>query len=136
MSNLSKHLIRFNSKKGQVLDTTVKVDFQVGIPNRIELDTPSILPSITRFMALSLKYNELLDNGYSVRDIAVYEGVDKSYILRIVKMVYLSPKIQEMILLLPRSTKYRSYMSAKKCLKLVEIVGFGEQEKVFEKSCE
>jgi len=82
-------------------------------------------------MALSLKYNALLDNGYSIKDIAKFEGVDKSYILRIVKMVYLSPKIQEMILLLPRSNKYRSYMSAKNLLKLVEIVGFGEQERVF-----
>ena len=78
------------------MDTSVKVDFQVGIPNRIELDKPSILPSITRFMALSLKYNDL---GHSIRDIAEYEGVDKSYILRIVKMVYLSPKIQEKIAL-------------------------------------
>ncbi len=113
------------------MDTTVKVDFQVGIPNRIKQDKPSILPSITRFMSLSLKYNDLLDNGYSIRDIAEFEGVDKSYILRIVKMVYLSPKIQESILLLPRTSKYRSYISAKKVLKLVEIVGFGEQERVF-----
>ncbi|MBT5068754.1 MAG: hypothetical protein HOM59_01795 [Candidatus Marinimicrobia bacterium] len=50
-------------------------------------------------MALSLKYNDLLDIGHSIRDIAEYEGVDKSYILRIVKMVYLSPKIQEKIAL-------------------------------------
>ena len=114
------------------MDTTVKVDFQVGIPNRIRQDKPSILPGITRFMALSLKYNDLLDNGYSIRDIAEFEGVDKSYILRIVKMVYLSPKIQEAILLLPRTSKYRSYTSAKKVLKLVEIVGFGEQERVFD----
>jgi len=113
------------------MDTTVKVDFQVGIPNRIELDTPSILPSITRFMALSLKYNDLLDKGYSIKDIAVFEGVDESYILRIVKLVFFSPKIQETILLLPRTNKYRSYMSAKKLLKLVEVVGFGEQERVF-----
>ncbi|MBT6797683.1 MAG: hypothetical protein HOA19_07230, partial [Candidatus Marinimicrobia bacterium] len=121
----------FNSKKGQVLDTTVKVDFQVGIPNRIRQDKQSILPSITRFMALSLKYNDLLDNGYSIRNIADFEGVDKSYILRIVKLIFLSPKIQEKILLLPRSSKYRSYMSAKKLLKLAEILGFGEQEGVF-----
>ena len=114
------------------MDTTVKVDFQVGIPSRIRQDKPSILPSITRFMALFLKYNDLLDNGYSIRDIAEYEGVDKSYILRIVKMVYLSPKIQEKILLLPRSNKYRSYTSAKELLKLVEIVEFGEQESVFD----
>ena len=113
-----------------VMDTTVNVNFQVGIPNRIELDKPSILPSITRFTALSLKYNELLDNGYSIRNIAEFEGVDESYILRIVKMVYLSPKIQEAILLLPRSNKYRFYMSAKKLLKLVAIGGFGEQEGV------
>jgi len=114
-----------------VMDTTVKVDFQVGIPNSIRQDTPSILPSITRFMALSLKYNDLLDIGYSIRNIAEFEGVDKSYILRIVKLVYLSPKIQETILLLPRTNKYRSYISAKKCLKLVENMGFGEQERVF-----
>ncbi|NQV37204.1 MAG: hypothetical protein HQ509_04250 [Candidatus Marinimicrobia bacterium] len=113
------------------MDTTVKVDFQVGIPNSIRQDTPSILPSITRFMALSLKYNDLLDIGYSIRNIAEFEGVDKSYILRIVKLVYLSPKIQETILLLPRTNKYRSYISAKKCLKLVENMGFGEQERVF-----
>ncbi len=113
------------------MDTTVKVDFQVGIPNRTLLDKPSILPGITRFMALSLKYNELLDKGYCIKDIAEFEGVDKSYILRIVKMVFLSPNIQEKILLLPRSNKYRSYTSAKKVLKLVEIVEFGEQERVF-----
>jgi len=47
-------------------------------------------------------------------------------------MVFLSPKIQEMILLLPRTTKYHSYMSAKKMLKLAEIVDFGEQERVFD----
>ena len=82
-------------------------------------------------MALSLKYNDLLDNGYSIRNIAEIEGVDKSYILRIVKLVYLSPKIQEAILLLHRSLKYQSYMSAKELLKMAEIVGFGEQEGVF-----
>lgn len=113
------------------MNTTVKVDFQVGIPNRIRQDKPSILPSITRFMALSLKYNDLLDNGYSIKDIAEFEGVDESYILRIVKMVYLSPKIQETILLLHRSLKYQSYMSAKDLLKLAEIVDFREQERVF-----
>ena len=105
--------------------------FKVGRPNSTKQDTPSILPSITRFMALSLKYNDLLDNGYSIRNIADFEGVDKSYILRIVKLIFLSPKIQEKILLLPRSSKYRSYMSAKKLLKLAEILGFGEQEGVF-----
>ena len=76
----------------------------------------------------------LLDNGYSIRDMAEFEGVDKSYLLRIVKMEYLSPKIQEKILLLPRTTKYWSYISAKKLLKLVEVVGFGEQERVFQKN--
>ena len=105
--------------------------FKVGRPNSTKQDTPSILPSITRFMALSLKYNDLLDIGHSIRDIAEYEGVDKSYILRIVKIAFLSPKIQEKILLLPRSLKYQSYMSAKELLKMAEIVGFGEQEGVF-----
>ena len=62
-----------------------------------------------------------------------FEGMDKSYILRIIKMVYLSPKIQEKILLLPRSNKHRSYISAKDLLKMAEIVGFGEQEGVLEK---
>jgi hypothetical protein len=60
-----------------------------------------------------------------------FEGMDKSYILRIVKLIFLSPKIQEKILLLPRSLKYQSYMSAKELLKMAEIVGFGEQEGVF-----
>ena len=114
------------------MDTTLKVDFQVGIPNRTRLDKPSILPSITRFMALSLKYNDLYDKGYCIKDIAEFEGVDKSYILRIVKMVYLSPNIQEAILLLPRSTKHRSYTSAKELLKLVEVVDLKEQEGVFD----
>ena len=115
-----------------VMEQAFKINFQVGIPNRIELDKPSILPSITRFMALSLKYNELLDDGYSIRDMAEFEGVDESYILRIVKMVYLSPRIQETILLLPCSNKHQSYISAKALLKLVEIVGFGKQERVFD----
>jgi len=116
-----------------VMEQAFKINFQVGSPNRIELDKPSILTSITRFMALSLKYNELLDDGHSIRDIAEFEGVDESYILRIIKMVYLSPKIQEKILLLPRSNKHRSYISAKDLLKMAEIVGFGEQEGVLEK---
>jgi hypothetical protein len=114
-----------------VMEQAFKINFQVGSPNRIELDKPSILTSITRFMALSLKYNDLLDIGYSIRDIAEFEGVDESYILRIVKMVYLSPKIQEKILLLPRSNKHRSYISAKDLLKMAEIVGFEKQERVF-----
>ena len=62
-----------------------------------------------------------------------FEGMDKSYILRIVKIAFLSPKIQEKILLLPRSNKHRSYISAKDLLKMAEIVGFGEQEGVLEK---
>ena len=113
------------------MEQAFKINFQVGSPNRIELDKPSILTSITRFMALSLKYNDLLDIGHSIRDIAKYEGVDKSYILRIVKIAFLSPKIQEKILLLPRSLKYQSYISAKELLKMAEIMGFGEQERVF-----
>jgi hypothetical protein len=44
-------------------------------------------------------------------------------------MVYLAPKIQETILLLPRTNTYRAYMSAKDLLKLVEIVGLGSRKK-------
>ena len=55
--------------------------------------------------------------------------MDESYLLRIVKMVYLAPKIQETILLLPRTNTYRAYMSAKDLLKLVEIVGLGSRKK-------
>ena len=117
--------------RSAVMEQAFKINFQVGSPNRIELDKPSILTSITRFMALSLKYNDLLDIGYSIRNIAEFEGVDESYILRIVKMVYLSPRIQETILLLPRTSKYHTYISARELLKLVEIVGFEKQERVF-----
>ena len=114
------------------LNTLVKINFQIGNPIPKRINGPGKLPNITRCMALSYEYNKLLDKGYSIKDIAEYEGVNESFMLKIVKMVFLSPKIQEKILLLPRTQRSTLFTSVKELIEIVKIVDFDEQEKVLD----
>ena len=114
------------------LNTSVKIDFQIGNPIPYRIEGPGKLPNITRCMALSYEYNKLLDKGYTIKDIAEYEGVNESFMLKIVKMVFLSPKIQEKILLLPRTQRSTLFTSVKQLIEIVRIVDFEEQEKALE----
>ncbi len=114
------------------LNTLVKINFQIGNPIPKRINGPGKLPNITRCMALSYEYNKLLDKGYSIKDIAEYEGVNESFLLKIVKMVFLSPKIQEKILLLPRTQRSTLFTSVKELIEIVKIVDFEEQEKALE----
>lgn len=52
--------------------------------------------------------------------------------LKIVKLVFLSPKIQEKILLLPRTQRSTLFISVKQLIEIVKIVDFDEQKKVLE----
>ena len=114
------------------MNTLVKINFQIGNPIPKRINGPGKLPNITRCMALSYEYNKLLDKGYSIKDIAEYEGVNESFMLKIVKMVFLSPKIQEKILLLPRTQRSTLFTSVKELIEIVKIVDFDEQEKVLD----
>jgi len=110
------------------LNTSVKIDFQIGNSESRQVDGPGKLPNITRYMALSIEYNKLLDKGYTIRDIAKFEQVNESWVLRVVKMIFFSPTIQEKILLLPRTKRATTYLSAKQLLNLVKIIDFEGQE--------
>ena len=112
--------------------TSVKIDFQIGNPIPKRIEGPARLPNITRCMALSYEYNKLLDKGYSIKDIAEYEGVNESFMLKIVKMVFLSPKIQEKILLLQRTHRSTLFISVKQLIEIVKIVDFEDQEKALD----
>ncbi|MBL7109331.1 MAG: hypothetical protein ISS11_03700, partial [Candidatus Marinimicrobia bacterium] len=101
------------------------------IPKRI--NGPGKLPNITRCMALSYEYNKLLDKGYSIKDIAEYEGVNESWVLRVVKMVFLSPKIQEKILLLPRTLRSTLFIPLRDIFEIIKIIDFEEQDKALKK---
>jgi len=115
------------------LNTSVKINFQIGNPIPKRIDGHGKLPNITRCMALSYEYNKLLDKGYSIKDIAEYEQVNVSYMLKIVKLVFLSPKIQEKILLLPRTHRSTLFTSVKELIEIVKIVDFEEQDKALKK---
>jgi len=114
------------------LNTSVKINFQIGNPIPKRINGPGKLPNITRCMALSYEYNKLLDKGYCIKDIAEYEGVNASWVLRVVKMVFLSPKIQEKILLLPRTYRSTLFNPLKDIFEIIKIIDFDEQEKALD----
>ena len=65
------------------------------------------LPRVSRLMALSIKYWELLENG-AVEDqesLANLAGVDRSQISKLLRLRLLSPWIQEWLLELPEHGK-------------------------------
>lgn len=115
------------------LNTLVKINFQIGNPIPKRINGPGKLPNITRCMALSYEYNKLLDKGYSIKDIAEYEGVNESWVLRVVKMVFLSPKIQEKILLLPRTLRSTLFIPLRDIFEIIKIIDFEEQDKALKK---
>jgi hypothetical protein len=65
------------------------------------------LPRITRLMALSVKYEQLLAKGLvkSHRELADLAGVERSQISTILRFRLLAPHIQEWLLNLPESEK-------------------------------
>ena len=103
---------------------------------RIECDTPEMpgpLPRVTRLMALSIRFDELLRSG-KVRDqahLAEIGGVTEPRISQILALSLLAPDIQETLLFLPRVTRGKSAITEKRLRPLVKIVDWNEQRKTW-----
>jgi len=111
------------------MKTSVKIDFTIGHPKPVHPIGSGKIPVITRYLALAHEYNRLLDEGYSIQEIARHENIDESWLLKVVKLVYLSPRIQEMILLLPLQKGSNKTISAKQLLPVAQLIFFDMQEK-------
>lgn len=75
-------------------------------PPRIE---PGRVPRLSRLMALALRYDRLIREGHvrDYADLARLGGVTRARISQIMDLLNLDPRIQESILLLPRSAPGR-----------------------------
>lgn len=103
---------------------------------RIECDEPELpgpLPRVTRLMALSIRFDELLRSG-KVRDqahLAEIGGVSEPRISQILALSQLAPEIQESLLFLPRVTQGKSAITEKRLRPLVKIDDWNEQRKLW-----
>ncbi len=68
---------------------------------------PTKLPRVSRLMALSIKYWDLLETGVveDQESLANLAGVDRSQISKLLRLRLLSPRIQEQLLEFPEQEK-------------------------------
>ncbi len=91
--------------------------------------SPARLPRITRLMALSIKYEHLIQRGLvkTHEEIAELAGVDRSQVSFILRLRLLAPDIQEWILNLPEQDKVRGPINWRGAKRLTSIVSWEEQ---------
>lgn len=93
------------------------------------------LPRITRWMALSIKYEHLIQKGLvqTHRELSDLAGADRSHISFIMRLRLLAPDIQEWILNLPEIEKGKDPINWKEARRLSGIVSWEEQRQALQK---
>ena len=96
------------------------------------------LPRITRLMALSFKYEELIHKGLveTHGELAELAGADRSQISFIVRLRLLAPDIQEWFLNQPETEKAKDPVSWRQARSLAGIVSWDEQRRELRKLLE
>lgn len=90
---------------------------------------PVRLPRVTRLMALSIKYEHLIQGGLvkTHDELADLAGVDRSLVSRIVRLRLLSPRIQEWLLNLPETERGDDPVDLTNLGPLTRIVSWDKQ---------
>ncbi len=113
---------------------TQSVNFSFGLPKKKEI--PGKVPTVSRMMALAIYYERLMKEGIikSVSDIGRLEGVSQQRVSQVMSLLYLSPKLQEKILTLPRQYPYSKFISAEKAIQIAKEIDFEKQEVWFNRN--
>ena len=114
---------------------TVKKKLDLGgtiRPQRLECDEPQVpgrMPTVTRLMALAIRFDQLLRTG-KVRDLehlATIGNVSQPRISQILSLTLLAPEIQESLLFLPRVSKGKPEISEKAIRTITMLDDWAEQ---------
>jgi len=107
------------------------VNFSFGLPKKKEI--PGKVPTVSRMMALAIFYERLIKNGKikSVSDIGRLENVSQQRVSQVMRLLYLSPKLQEKILTLPRQYRNTCRIPTEKCIQIAREIDFERQERLF-----
>lgn len=110
---------------------THSVDFSFGLPKKKEI--PGKVPTVSRMMALAIFYERLIKNCKikSVSDIGRLEGVTQQRVSQVMSLLWLSPRLQEILLTLPKQYPYSKFISTEKAIQIAKIIDFERQEKLF-----
>lgn len=97
---------------------------------------PAHLPRITRLMALSFKYEHLIQKEMvkTHGELAELAGADRSQISLIVRLRLLAPDIQEWLLNLPETEKAKDPINWRRIRRLSSIASWDEQRRELRKS--
>jgi len=109
------------------------VNFSFGLPKKKE--TPGKVPTVSRMMALAIFYEQLIKDGKikSVSDIGRLENVSQQRVSQIMSLLYLSPKLQEKLLSLPRQYRNSCRIPTEQCIQIAKIIDFERQKEMFER---
>jgi len=110
-----------------------EVNFSFGLPNKKEIQGK--VPTVSRMMALAIFYEQLFKDGKikSVSDIGRLEGVTQQRVSQIMSLLWLSPRIQEILLTLPRQCTPAEFITAEKTIQIAKALDIEKQEELFEK---
>ena len=91
---------------------------------------PVRLPRVTRLMALSIKYEHLIQQGLVSNHDAIADlaGVDRSLVSRILRLRLLSPQIQEWLLNLPETEEGGDPIDWTELRPLTRIISWDKQQ--------
>jgi len=86
-------------------------------------------------MALVIYYQRLLKKKVvtSLTDISRLEKISPNRVSTIMKLSLLSPRIQEIILTLPRESAGKKYITTRQCVEIASEIDFEKQIEMFEK---
>jgi len=109
------------------------VNFSFGLPKKKQKSGK--VPIVSRMMALAIFYEQLIKDGKlkSVSDIGRLEGVTQQRVSQVMSLLWLSPKIQEIILNLPRQCTPAEFITAEKTIQIAKALDIEKQEELFEK---
>ncbi len=109
------------------------IDFTFGLPEKVEITGK--IPTVSRMMALVIYYQRLLKKKAvtSLTDISRLEKISPNRVSSIMKLSLLSPRIQEIILTLPRESSGKKYITTSQCIEIANEIVFEKQLEMFEK---
>jgi len=107
------------------------VDFSFGLPKKKKL--PGKVPTVSRMMALAIFYERLIRNGKikSVSEIGRLEGVSQQRVSQVMSLLWLSPKLQDRLLFLPKQTAPNQFVTAEKAIQIGKEIDFERQELLY-----
>jgi hypothetical protein len=96
--------------------------------------TPGRVPRVARFLALALRFDQLIRDGVieNYRALARLGHVSHARVSQIMNLLYLAPDIQEQILLLPRTARGRDPIHLRQLQPLAAALDWRKQRRLWQ----